>query len=306
MNIKQQYLLSLLGLDKRGALADFDSFATKYNLNFGKSTAVAEMLAWYGSEINNLRLKKVTSQAVMNAAEKVQWVFNTLDILDCSCLSPSAEGYPEGLLTLQDAKKHVICPPYLFCKGDRSLLGQVKIALAIVMELLKNGEAITSDLVCELKTCGGLPLIPMVSSESSKLVRICFTQGVTPVLLLPGGLDSHLLDLSAPFADVICDVLERNGLLVSVHPPGTAVSRQITIKTQLYVAGFCKNILMYSLPSGDQSDTYFESARINGSQLFSPEPILMKKTNLQVKTIVSKRSDVVYLKQGFKLCGLLR
>ena len=47
MNIKQQYLLRLLGLEKKGALTDFEAFALKGNLEFWKASAVADMLVWY-------------------------------------------------------------------------------------------------------------------------------------------------------------------------------------------------------------------------------------------------------------------
>lgn len=50
MNIKQQYLLRLLGLEKKGALTDFEAFALKGNLDFRKASAVADMLVWYSKE----------------------------------------------------------------------------------------------------------------------------------------------------------------------------------------------------------------------------------------------------------------
>lgn len=40
--------------------------------------------------------------------------------------------------------------------------------------------------------------------------------GIIPVLLLPGGLDGFLLDADNPYADILCDVMEADGLLVTV------------------------------------------------------------------------------------------
>ena len=68
--------------------------------------------------------------------------------------------------------------------------------------------------------------------------------------------------------------------------------------------GFPNVITYYTLSEG-QSDTMFESAIANKMQVFVPDNLVSSGTCLS-QNPVSKRKDVVYLKQGFKICGLLR
>lgn len=79
--------------------------------------------------------------------------------------------------------------------------------------------------------------------------------GIIPVLLLPGGLDGFLLDADNLYADILCDVMEADGLLVTVNPPGVKQSKPVVIKTLLHVAGFSPNVITYyTLSEGVRHD----------------------------------------------------
>lgn len=305
MNIKQQYLLRLLGLEKKGALTDFEAFALKGNLDFRKASAVADMLVWYSKEAGIPKLAKVTRKRVMDAAEDVKTAFDMLEMLECGCVSPFDKVYPNGFFSLLDIKHHVIHPPYLFCKGNVDLLLKIRLSMVVSQAFSENDESLTEGIIQGLKDIGALPLIPVTNFMCRKLVRHCMNCGIIPVLLLPGGLDGFLLDADNPYADILCDVMEADGLLVTVNPPGVKQSKPVVIKTLLHVAGFSPNVITYYTLSEGQSDTMFESAIANKMQVFVPDNLVSSGTCLS-QNPVSKRKDVVYLKQGFKICGLLR
>lgn len=304
MNIRQQYLLTLLGLDKKGKLSDFEAFAVKNRLDFGKSKSVAAMLSWYGKETKDARLQKVTPEKVKETAEGVVAAFERLDLFECSCVSPCTPGYPEGMLSLLDAKNHVINSPYLFCKGDTRLLPRIRLSLYGTDLYGDDDSRFLEQVARDLKEMDALPLVPMTATSSERIVIQLMKEGIVPVLLVPAGIDHYMTDMDNEWTGTLCEVLEADGLAVSVFPPGVTPGRNCPIKTLLHLAGFARNILVFRLPSSGREDTVMESARTNALNVLVP-PFGLPPTG-SGQDAVAKREGIVYLKQGMKLCGALR
>lgn len=302
MNIKQQFLLHMLGVEKKGVLSDFEAFATRNNLDFGKSCAVAEMLVWFGNETKDVKLKKITQTKVLEAAGKVKMAFEMLDTMDCSCMGPFDSLYPTGMLSLQDNKRHMVFPPFLMCKGDVSWLSRVRMAM-LGKDIMNYEEVkIVQSYVSELKSVGQTMLIVLNAPGSSELVKICLDSQLIPVLLVAGGMENYLDDLSNKFMNELLGVLEADGLILTVHYPGTKITEQVRIKTLLHLAGFTRNLMMLNHRFGLYETIVYESAMINGSRILMPEPGVTFDSD---KESVNKRKDIIYLKQDIKLCGTL-
>lgn len=302
MNIKQQYLLHMLGVEKKGVLSDFEAFATRNNLDFGKSYAVAEMLVWFGNETKDIKLKKITQSKVLEAAGKVKATFEMLDTMGCSCVGPLDSLYPLGLLSLQDNKRHMVFPPFLICKGDVSWLSRVRMAL-LGKDIMNYEEVkIVQSYVSELKAVDQTMLIVLNAPGSSDLVKICLDGQLIPVLLVAGGMDNYLDDLSNKFMNELLGVLEADGLILTVHYPGTKITEQVQIKTLLYLAGFTRNLMMLNHRYSLYETIVYESAMINGSRILMPEPGATFESDKEAE---NKRKDIIYLKQDINLCGTL-
>lgn len=300
MNVKQQLLLQLLGLGKKGTLEDFDAFASKNRLDFGKSASLATMLQWYGKEINNSRLKRIDQTKVKEVANIVRSVFDMADMMDCYCISPFDANYPKGLLSLTDNKNHVINPPFIFTKGSVSLLPQI--CVAVIGNNMMNTRT-NNSLLClfqELEQAGKTILIPLNMPGSESVIKLSLNAGVVPVLLAAGGMDIYLNSLENEYLNTLLDVLEAGGTIVTVQLPGTNLSESIKIKSLLYIAALTQNVLFCRKPSSNYENTVFESARINDLKLFVADNGVIREEDL----VESMGNDVSIYKSGIKICGL--
>lgn len=299
MSDKQQLMLYLLGIEKKGSLSDFDEYAVRKGLNLGKSVSVARMLDWYGKEAHIPKLRNMTGAKVLKTASFVSSVFSSLDMMECTCMSPFTPGYPNALLSMTDINGHVINPPFLFCKGRTELLADLQLAIVGSGMANKDTEICIVRLMEELKAAGRTVMIPLNMPGSTTLVKMSLDCDVLPVLLVAGGIEEYLNDFGGPYLNELLSVMDADGLIVSVHLPDVKVNEQLKVKTLLYLAGFVKNVMVSRIVQRGYESTVLLLAHGNGMRVFVPD-------NAFVTGEVRPAGDIVYIKKNMKLCGLLR
>ncbi len=184
--------------------------------------------------------------------------------------------YPKKLLSLDSP------PPFLFCKGDISLLNAEKsIAVVGTRENSARGAAITEKTVKAFGSRGFSIISGLALGIDTIAHRTALNNDIKTI--------SVLVDIEnvLPKTNILLakEILDKKGLLISENPPGVSVIPGLFVKRDRIQSGLAAGVFVIETSKNGGSMHAARQSRHINRLVFTPDPHAAKYHDLSLREI---------------------